>query len=206
MPLIAGEYGISGPAAGLSVTVFALAYMVSAPSLGMIADRTGRRATLLTALVAFAAANALTAAAPDFAWLLISRAAAGIAAAGVTPLLYAGVGEAAPAARRATWMAIAVSGLLLSLSIGAPAGALIAASCGWRWPILGLAALSLALVAANRLAWPARTATADQALAAPAPAPSPRVLAAAPGADRVLGDRALRHVHLSRRWPGGRRV
>ena len=71
-------------------------------------------------------------AAPDFAWLLMSRAAAGIAAAGVTPLLYAAVGETAPAARRATWMAIAVSGLLLSLSVGAPAGALIAASCGWR--------------------------------------------------------------------------
>src|SRR6478752_8393399 len=62
LPLIAREYGVPGPAAGLSVTVFAVAYMVAAPLLGMIADRAGRRATLLTALLAFAAANALTAA------------------------------------------------------------------------------------------------------------------------------------------------
>jgi len=95
LPLIAREYGVPGPAAGLSVTVFAVAYMVAAPLLGMVADRTGRRATLLTALLAFAAANALTAVSAEFAWLLISRVAAGIAAAGVTPLIYAGVGEAA---------------------------------------------------------------------------------------------------------------
>ena len=155
LPLIAREYGVPGPAAGLSVTVFAVAYMVAAPLLGMVADRTGRRATLLTALLAFAAANALTAVSAEFAWLLISRVAAGIAAAGVTPLIYAGVGEAAPASRRATWMAIAVSGLLMSLSLGAPAGALLADACGWRVPILGLAMLSLLLIMANRFAWPA---------------------------------------------------
>jgi predicted MFS family arabinose efflux permease len=169
LPLIAGEYGVSGPAAGLSVTVFAVAYMVSAPLLGMVADRTGRRATLLAALLAFAAANALTAASPDFAWLLMSRIAAGIAAAGITPLIYAGVGEAAPATRRATWMAIAVSGLLMSLSLGAPAGALIADACGWRAPILGLAALSLLLMIVNRLAWPeGKSPTGSPATAATA--------------------------------------
>src|ERR671918_741807 len=85
LPPIAGEYGVSGPAAGLSVTVFAVAYMVSAPLLGIVADRTGRRATLFAALLAFAAANALTAASPDFAWLLMSRIAAGNSAARSTP-------------------------------------------------------------------------------------------------------------------------
>jgi MFS transporter, DHA1 family, putative efflux transporter len=170
LPLIAAEYGISGPGAGLSVTVFAVAYMVSAPLLGMVADRTGRRAALLVALFAFAAANVLTAAAPDFVCLLISRVAAGIAAAGVTPLIYAEIGEAAPAARRATWMAIAVSGLLLSLSLGAPAGALLADTCGWRVPILGLAALSLLLVGANRLAWPEGKSSPSRG---PAVAPAP---------------------------------
>jgi predicted MFS family arabinose efflux permease len=182
LPLIAGEYDVSGPAAGLGVTVFAVAYMVAAPLLGMVADRVGRCATLLTALFAFAAANALTAASGEFAWLLTSRVAAGIAAAGVTPLIYAGVGEAAPASRRATWMAVAVSGLLMSLSLGAPAGALLADACGWRVPILGLAMLTLLLTAANRFAWPAGK-------------PAPRTLSAnsaAPGLDRAtLASRLL---------------
>jgi predicted MFS family arabinose efflux permease len=166
LPSIAAEYGVSGAAAGFSVTVFAVAYMVSAPLLGMLADRTGRRTTLLAGLLAFAAANALTAASPDFSWLLLSRVAAGVAAAGVTPLIYAGVGEAAPASRRATWMAIAVSGLLMSLSVGAPAGALLADAWGWRAPIMGLAALSLLLMVVNRLAWPEGRSPAGGASAA----------------------------------------
>ena len=94
-------------------------------------------------------------------------------------------------------MAIAVSGLSsLSLSIGAPAGALIAASCGSPWPILGLAALSLALVAANKNGRPERGCKGTRGSAALAPALSradtPARLAPTEG-----GDRSLRHVHPS---------
>lgn len=152
---IAAEFDRSAASAGLSVTAFSLTYLVSAPLIGQLADRIGRRRTLIACLLGFAAANFLTGMAPDFTWLLAARVAAGAAAAGTSPLIYAGVGEAAPPARRATWMAIAVSGLLLALSIGAPAGTLVASYWGWRAPFLVLALLSLALIAANRLVWPA---------------------------------------------------
>lgn len=154
LPFIAAEFRLSPTAAGLCASLFSATYMVSAPALGGLADRFGRRCVLTVCLAGFALANLLTGAAGSFAGLLVWRCAAGAAAAGVTPSVYAAVGEDAPPARRATWMAVAVSGLLLALSIGAPIGALIAAHWGWRAPFLVLAAASLALAAGNRVVWP----------------------------------------------------
>ena len=161
IPSLAGEFGETSSVAGLGVTLFSVTYLVSAPVLGQWADRSGRRRVLIACLLFFAAANLLTGLATNFIWLLAARAAAGAAAAGVSPSIYAGVGEAAPPDRRATWMAIAVSGLLLALSVGAPGGTLIASLWGWRAPFLLLAVMSLALIAANAIVWPV-----DQALPA----------------------------------------
>jgi DHA1 family purine base/nucleoside efflux pump-like MFS transporter len=154
LPLIATEFGLSAAAAGLCATVFSVAYMVSAPAFGGLADRYGPRRVLTCCLAGFAFANLLSAAAPGFAWLIAWRGAAGLTAAGVTPLVYAAVGDDAPPGRRATWMALAVSGLLLALSVGAPIGSLIGAEWGWRAPFLVLAGLSVALAVGNRLVWP----------------------------------------------------
>jgi predicted MFS family arabinose efflux permease len=160
LPSIAAEFHLSAAAAGLCATVFSLVYMVSAPVFGGLADRFGRRRVLTACLTGFALANLLTASAPAFLWLILWRSAAGMTAAGVTPLVYAAVGDDAPPGRRATWMALAVSGLLLALSVGAPIGALVAAEWGWRAPFLALAGASLALVAGNRTVWPAGAAPA----------------------------------------------
>src|SRR6266705_1708001 len=70
LPLIAADYRVSPAVAGLSVTVFSLTYMVSAPFFGHVADRVGRRRMLVCGLAAFAAANLLTAAATGMIWLL----------------------------------------------------------------------------------------------------------------------------------------
>jgi DHA1 family purine base/nucleoside efflux pump-like MFS transporter len=153
LPSIGVEFNLSAATTGLSVTVFSLTYLLSAPLIGQVADRTGRRRTLIASLLGFAVANLLTGLASDFGWLLAGRAAAGSAAAGISPLIYAGVGDAAPATRRATWMAIAVSGLLLALSVGAPTGTLVASDWGWRTPFVLLASLSVILIAANWVVW-----------------------------------------------------
>ncbi len=154
LPLIAADYGVSPAVAGLSVTVFSLTYMVSAPLFGYVADRIGRRRMLVCGLAAFAAANLLTAAAASMIWLLAARVAAGVAAAGVTPSVYALVGSAAPADRRATWMALVVSGLLVSLALGAPIGAWAGASVGWAPIFAVLGGLSFCLVWPNFAIWP----------------------------------------------------
>jgi predicted MFS family arabinose efflux permease len=149
LPLIAADYGISPALAGLSVTTFALSYMLSAPMLGHIADKTGRGRVLTWSLCAFAAANIFTAMAGSLIWLIAARLCAGAATAGVSPAVYALIGGSAPPEQRATWLSIAVSGLLMSLSFGASTGGLIGAAFGWRLVFAGLAGLSLLLVWAN---------------------------------------------------------
>src|SRR5262249_49664866 len=131
LPMLANDLHISTALAGLSVTMFSLTYMISAPLFGYIADRIGRRRVLICSLVAFAAANLLTASAASLPWLLGVRLLAGAAAAGISPSIYALVGVAAPPNHRATWLALVVSGLLVSLAIGASMGALAGASYGW---------------------------------------------------------------------------
>jgi predicted MFS family arabinose efflux permease len=153
LPLIAADYSVSPAIAGLSVTTFALSYMVSAPLLGRIADRLGPRKVLICCLVSFAAANLLTAWASNLAAFLAARTLAGSMAAGISPLLYALVAEAAPSGRRGTWLSIAVSGLLISLSLGTPIGALAGAWFGWAPVFLALAGASTVLVWANDRVW-----------------------------------------------------
>src|SRR5262249_12678869 len=131
LPLISADFQISAATTGLSVAIFALTYMVSAPLLGTLADRIGRRQVLICCLCGFAAANLLTAAAANLPCLLVARLLAGAVAAGVSPSVYALVAGIAPLDRRATWLAVVVSGLLVSLSIGAPIGGVAGASVGW---------------------------------------------------------------------------
>jgi MFS transporter, DHA1 family, putative efflux transporter len=153
LPFIAADYRTSPTLAGLGVTIFSLTYMLSAPVLGRIADRIGRGRVLGYCLWVFAAANILTAVAGSLTWLLVARLCAGAAAAGVSPSIYALVGGSAPSDQRATWLSIVVSGLLMSLSLGASTGGLIGAAVGWRIVFGGLAALSLLLVWANSCVW-----------------------------------------------------
>jgi predicted MFS family arabinose efflux permease len=155
LPILAADYEVPIAVAGLSVTVFSLTYMVSAPVFGRLSDRIGQRRVLTRALLAFAVANLLTGSATSLPALLIARLLSGAAAAGISPSVYALIGSAAPPAQRATWMALVVSGLLVSLALGASTGALVAPVLGWQAVFVAIAFLSLILAALNRRVWPA---------------------------------------------------
>ena len=154
LPTLAVNYHVSSDVAGLCVTTFSLAYMITAPLFGHVSDRVGKRRVLICCLLAFGAANLLTASAANFPSLLGLRLFAGAAAAGVSPSIYALIGEAAPPDRRAAWLAMTVSGLLVSLAFGASPAALLGATFGWAPVFVSLAAFSLALVALNCWVWP----------------------------------------------------
>ena len=154
LPLLAADYHTTVGMAGLSVTIFSLAYMLSAPLFGHVADRLGRRRVLICSLRVFAVVNLLTALAPDLLSLFAVRLFAGASAAGISPSIYALVGSAAPPHRRATWLALAASGLLVSLAFGASAGAILGRSFGWPVIFVALAGFSLALALVNRRVWP----------------------------------------------------
>jgi len=149
LPMLAADYGVSPMFAGWCVTAFSLTYMGSAPLLGYVSDRVGRRRVLISSLLAFGAANLLTATAANLSWLIFARCFAGAAAAGISPCIYSMVCSAAPPNRRSAWLAVAVSGLLASLAFGASFGAMAGAAFGWAPVIVALTASSLVLEGLN---------------------------------------------------------
>lgn len=154
IPLIGDTYQVGARGAGLVVTTFAFGYVVAAPVFGHMADRLGRRRVLTCCLVAFSAANLLTAEAGWLPALMAARLLCGVAAAGVTPSIYALVGSTAPAGHRGTWISIVLTGLLSSLPLGAPIGAMASLAMGWPVVFVCLAVCSLLLAPLHRALWP----------------------------------------------------
>jgi predicted MFS family arabinose efflux permease len=165
LPLIAQAFAMPVNEAAWAVSLFSLCYMVGAPLTGALADRYGRARVAATGLALFAAANAATAAAPGFAALVATRAFAGLAASAVTPSIYAMLGRRAPPGRRATWLAVGVSGLLFGLTAGAPVGMLAGTAFGWRFIFVGVAGLA-ALAVPLICTWPDERSGAPAAAAA----------------------------------------
>jgi len=167
LPAISARFGVTPGAAGNTVTLFSIVYVLGAPWFGSLADRIGRRRVLVIGLVGFGVANLLTGLAPWFWLVLVARVLAGLAAAAVSPSVYALVGGSAPAGRRGVWMSTAVAGFLISLTTGAPSGTALAAVLGWQAVFVVLAALSGVLAVVNAFAWP--TAATGAAATTPPP-------------------------------------
>jgi MFS family permease len=140
---------------------------------GRVADRLGRRRSLLLGLAGFAATSALSGAAPDLGLLVGARALQGACAALLAPtalsLLAVTFTEPHDRAKAfAVYGAIAASGGAVGLILGG----LLAQSLGWRWclyvnvPIAALAAVGARFTLAARAPVPGRGPGLDD----PAPA------------------------------------
>ncbi|MGK5548491.1 MFS transporter [Streptomyces sp. URMC 127] len=146
LPALGSELNLSTAAAGQTVTVFAITYAVAAPILASVTSRLDRRTLLLAVLLVFAVGNALSAVAPNYTVLLLSRVVAGASAA-----LYASTASAVAARitapeRRGRALAIVYAGMTSAIALGVPIGNAIGELSSWRWAF-GFVAL-LALVTA----------------------------------------------------------
>mgnify|MGYP001070977206 CR=1 FL=1 len=153
LPFISQAYKISSATAGWMVTVFAVTYAFSAPFFGWLSDKKGRRSLITLGLLFFATSNILTACAPSFLWLIVSRILAGFSVASITPLIYAIIGDIAPPSRRGTWLSIVVSGHLTALWAGTPLGTLLEHFLGWRSVFVVMATLGIILMFVNFKTW-----------------------------------------------------
>ncbi|MFI9721373.1 MFS transporter [Streptomyces sp. NPDC052396] len=142
---IARDTGVTVAAAGQLVTVFALGYALLAPTLATLTARWDRRRLLLTALAVFTAANALSALAPDYPFLLATRVLAAAGAALYTPTANAVATTLVPPERRGRAIATVLGGMTVATALGVPIGAYLGRT-DWRWTmwlvvVLGAAAL-----------------------------------------------------------------
>ena len=153
LPFISEEYKISSAMTGWMVTVFAITYAFSAPFLGWLSDKKGRRKFIIFGLLSFTFSNILTAYAPSFSSLIVSRVLTGFSVASITPLIYAIIGDIAPPNRRGFWLSVVVSGHLTALWAGAPLGTVLEHFLGWRSVFVAMAIIGAILVVVNFKTW-----------------------------------------------------
>ncbi|MGW2044444.1 MFS transporter [Streptomyces sp. NPDC001858] len=133
---------VSAGTAGLTLTLPGLVAAVAAPLLPVAVRRADRRRVLCALLLVLAAADLLSALAPDVRILLAARALVGVCIGGVWALA-AGLAARlvpAPSVGRAT--SVVFSGVAVASVLGVPAGTLLATAVGWRWSFAALAALA----------------------------------------------------------------
>src|SRR5215467_11624273 len=132
LPSIGRELGVGPAYLTILVSAFTLTYAVACPLLGCVAERVGLSNILCFGVLALGMANFYTTAAPDLFHLTLSRCLAGLAAASITPMLYALTAERATPGARAASLALVNSGVVLALAGGAPIGLMIGNFSGWR--------------------------------------------------------------------------
>ncbi|SFP96986.1 Predicted arabinose efflux permease, MFS family [Psychrobacillus psychrotolerans] len=153
LPFISEAYNVSSAMTGWMVTVFAVTYAFFAPFFGWLSDKNGRRLLITFGLLLFVISNILTAFAPSFFWLIVSRILAGLSVASITPLIYAIIVDTAPPNRTGTWLSIVVSGHLTALWAGAPFGMLLEHFLGWRSVFVIMAVIGAILAVVNFNTW-----------------------------------------------------
>ncbi|MBB5122048.1 MFS transporter [Streptomyces eurocidicus] len=150
LPEISDSLDVSVGAAGQLVSVFSLAYALLSPVLATLTSRWSRRSVLILALLVFAVGNVVTALAPDYTLVLISRVIAAAGAAMFTPNAGATAATLAGPEQRGRAIAIVTVGLTASLALGAPLGTAIGDALGWQatmWFVTALALLVAPVIA-----------------------------------------------------------
>ena len=142
LPVLAADLGVSVPAAGQLVTVFAVTYSVVKNVKATMLGNVARRRVLIGALAIFAVGNLVAAGAHSFGQLMAARVLLALAAGVFLPTANAVATSLVPPARSGTALAIITGGGTVAVALGVPLGAWIAAQGDWRATFMACGALS----------------------------------------------------------------
>ena len=141
VPLYAREFGVSQSAIGLTIAVYGLArFLVSMPT-GWLADRLGRRWTLVLGEVATAAGNLLCGLSATYEQFLVFRFLAGAGSAMVLTSGQVSLADLATSANRGRVMGIYQGVFLFAVGFGPLPGGLLAERFGLNAPFFVFAVL-----------------------------------------------------------------
>jgi len=132
--------------------VYAFAQFFSAPVIGNLGDRFGRRPVLLSALFALGIDYLVMGIAPTLAWLFVGRCISGIVGASYSPA-YAYIADVTPPEKRAQNFGFVSAAFGLGFVLGPAIGGLLG-SFGSRTPFFVAAGLALANATFGLLALP----------------------------------------------------
>jgi len=152
MPGMTGEYGLGKQQSGLLALVALTGTTVGSVIWGLVADRYGRRSTILLSALMFIG-TAICGAMPSFGWNLAMCFLMGASAGGLLPITFTLMAEMIPAAHRG-WLLVALGGLGNSAGylVAAWAASLLEPVYGWRvlW-LLGLPTGAVIIVLSRML-------------------------------------------------------
>jgi predicted MFS family arabinose efflux permease len=129
---LADDLGVTVGAAGLTVTVFALAYATGGPLLSALLGARPLRRVLIGSLVLFGLFNVMSAMAPTLPMLLAARVLGALAASVYVPAAGAAAVAAVPTSHRGRALGVILGGASIAMLLGAPLGVLLAAMLSWR--------------------------------------------------------------------------
>src|SRR5438094_4051618 len=118
---------------GLLAVAFFITYMVSAPILGLLADRISRWLIIGLAVTLWSLASGGSGLAATFAILFMTRIFVGIGEGGYGPAAPTILSDLFPIGRRGRIMAIFYAAIPVGSALGYVIGGLVGAHLGWRW-------------------------------------------------------------------------
>jgi len=143
LPFFAHDLHIDEPTAGHVISAYALGVVVGAPLIAVLSARMERRRLLIVLMSVFAVANALSALAPTYHWMLLFRFLSGLphgAYFGIAALVAASL---VPTERRSQAVGRVLLGLTIATIIGVPFANWLGQAMGWRWGFAIVALLAL---------------------------------------------------------------
>lgn len=150
LPQFTDAFEISPTMASLAVSAGTLTLSVLLIPLSLLSDQFGRAPLMKAALLGATFFAALSALAPDFEWLVLSRAGVGACIAALPAAAMAYLGEEIAPGARARVMGMYIAGNALGGMFGRFLSALVTQYSSWHY---GLAALALIGAACTWLFW-----------------------------------------------------
>ncbi len=154
LPVIAEGVDVSIPTAGMLVSAYAIGVMVGAPIMTLAFSRFGKRTALMLLMAIFTVGNILSAMAPGYTTLLLSRLVTSLNHGAFFGLGAVVAASVVPKEKQASAVATMFMGLTIANIGGVPAATWVGQQVGWRVAFAGTAALGLVAITALWLALP----------------------------------------------------
>ncbi|WP_271175614.1 MFS transporter [Leifsonia poae] len=143
LPDMSASLGVSEAQIGLLVTVFAFTVVITSTPLTALTRRWPRHGMIVGILVVLAISNLLTAIAPDYTFVVVSRIIGGIAHGMFWSIVGAYAGHLVPKEQIGRAVSITLGGGTLAFVFGVPLGTFAGHLFGWRLSFVFLAVLML---------------------------------------------------------------
>src|SRR3954454_10116399 len=147
LPQMADDFGVPPSRIGLLITAFPVGMIVGAPVMALATLRLPKRATLVLALVIFAAGHVIAALSGSFGLLLSARVLTAVVTGAFWSVASVVATRAAGPGASSRALGVMGSGVAFATVLGVPLGSLAGEHLGWRGTFWALAALAVVAAA-----------------------------------------------------------